>query len=406
MKTPEQAPRQIDKTKNLNRPGISFGAREIAATGLAAAMTVGAVGTANAQEQDTSLPQESPKPTEIFNADQNNDSVPLSAELLVETPTENSAESLVETITQYERLERIINQEELPEADFDEVSENFLSFLNENPKVAKKVKKYAGDPEKSLKRVRKELSKDVKKQDTFLISKDSLSMFVKTYIESDDPIVADLIEDLLGATKDIVNQENFTNNNLYFLDTFKYDLTEEVTVENAESIIDDIELELTPTETENDLEDTSKEEEFVRDEFEVLLENKINKKVTFSDVEENINELFQNAEYKKEFIRIITPIQDEFFMSKKSILKNLKPCKNKKNNKSDRVLHCSGNIESFILYARQFPLDSGNEVHAKINALFIDTANITRSAAANSGVPIKELDKIIKSDAEYFNNPI
>lgn len=83
MRNVEQSTKPLETTKSPNR--LSFGAREIASTGLAAAMTVGAIGAANAEENpDTSPP---PQPiTDVFNADLNGDGKVSLGEFVVTFP--------------------------------------------------------------------------------------------------------------------------------------------------------------------------------------------------------------------------------------------------------------------------------------------------------------------------------
>lgn len=140
------------------------------------------------------------------------------------------------------------------------------------------------------------------------------------------------------------------------------------------------------------------------DSFEVLLDSKIDPKVTFEDVFDDIDDLYATEEYKEPLKRITSFYSETTHITKKKIVDYLKKCRDEVV-KSSRQILCSGNVVNFILYARQFPLSSGNPIDAAINVGFVELAQDTRSVAVNDKVPKKQLDRDIKLDGEFYDDP-
>ena len=139
------------------------------------------------------------------------------------------------------------------------------------------------------------------------------------------------------------------------------------------------------------------------DSFEAVLASKINHKVTFEDVFDDIDALYATEGYK-EALRRISSFQDSSIkINKKDIVSYLRECRDEKA-VSDRIILCSGNIANLILYARQFPLGSGDPIDAAINAAWANEARDLRSAVVNDGVPAKRLDRQISGEAKFYDS--
>lgn len=140
-----------------------------------------------------------------------------------EEDTQLEESSRPEQETEYDKLFNLINQEEHPECDFDEINEAVYKYYNKHPKLKKSSSNYAGVPENNLFGAKVELDKkDEKKRNSASVAL-AYANLVHTYAKTTDPKVYTLIEAYIGATVDKLD-EKYPEYLLEVLDNFKDEL--------------------------------------------------------------------------------------------------------------------------------------------------------------------------------------
>lgn len=134
------------------------------------------------------------------------------------------------------------------------------------------------------------------------------------------------------------------------------------------------------------------------DSIKTLLQNKVDPKAKATTVISSIDNMYKNDKYKTH-LKKLTPVPgSDYRVGKKDLMKFLNQCINEKQVSSKQIL-CAGNIENFIIYAQQYPINSGDSIDSEINSIFVNAAKTVRSVAINEGISAKKLDAMILSDA-------